>query len=421
MSKSSKSEIVVCEFYTWKLFARNGVYYADGRSAKTNLGKNSLGTRDKKEALANLHHLDRKMAVQFGLCEEPVTSKPLSTNLVTIVEGWKHYLTNVEQSEITGGAGPKTLKRYSAVRDKHVLYCENNGVMDWSAIDKKHIRAYGTYLKGQGYAARTIYLEMTTLKSVNKLLVQDQLIPATVRIHLAISRPQGSDTYCYTRQQVQSILAHCVSRGGLTWLRDFLHLLAASGLRAGEAVSLRRSDVLRDENGIPIFLALTDERASHKRKALGLDVRKTKGKRGRMVPIDSSLREVIERQPQSKDGLLFHDAVGNRLRVDRVRNVFIREVVKPLTTQYPMAHGEVGFEHGRLHGFRHFFVSQAFLNGANEGEIKDWVGHRDSRVVELYRHLGQDDSRRKFERLDILGFENGSDGLNQNTAKPKRG
>lgn len=421
MSKSSKAEIVVCEFYSWKLFERSGVYYADGRSAKTNLGKNSLGTRDRKEALANLHQLDRKMAIQFGLCKESVTAEPTCTNLVTIIEGWKHYLTNVEQSEITGGAGPKTLRRYTAVRDKHTVFCEKTGVEDWTAVDKKHIRAYGTHLKGRDYAARTIYLEMTTLKSVNKLLVQDQLIPHTLRIHLAISRPQGSDTYCYTRPQIQSILAHCDSLVGLTWLRDFVHLLAASGLRAGEAVSLRRSDVRRDENGTPIFFALTDERASHKRKALGLEVRRTKGKRSRMVPIDASLRSVIERQPPSTDGLLFHDAVGNRLRVDSVRNVFIREVIKPLTTRYPTTQGEVGFEHGRLHGFRHFFVSQAFLNGANEGEIKDWVGHRDSRVVELYRHLGQDDSRRKFERLDILGFEDGSDGLNQNTNRPDAG
>lgn len=47
-----------------------------------------------------------------------------------------------------------------------------------------------------------------------------------------------------------------------------------------------------------------------------MDVCETKGKRGRMVPIDPSIRQVIERLPQTKDGLLFHNAEGARLRVD---------------------------------------------------------------------------------------------------------
>lgn len=46
--------------------------------------------------------------------------------------------------------------------------------------------------------------------------------------------------------------------------------------------------------------------------------------------------------------------------------------------------------------------SSLTVSVATEGEVKDWVAHRDSRVVELYRQLGQDDSRRKLERLDIL-------------------
>jgi hypothetical protein len=37
---------------------------------------------------------------------------------------------------------------------------------------------------------------------------------------------------------------------------------------------------------------------------------------------------------------------------------------------------EIGFEHGRLRSFRHFFVSQAFICGASEGEIREWVWHR---------------------------------------------
>jgi hypothetical protein len=49
------------------------------------------------------------------------------------------------------------------------------------------------------------------------------------------------------------------------------------------------------------------------------------------------------------------------------------------------------------------FVSQALLGGASEGEVKDWVGHRDTRMVELYRHLCEQDSKLKMQRINFLG------------------
>jgi hypothetical protein len=67
-----------------------------------------------------------------------------------------------------------------------------------------------------------------------------------------------------------------------------------------------------------------------------------------------------------------------------------------------LASGETGFEHARLHSFRHFFVSQAFLGGASESEIREWVGHADSKMVEHYRHLGQKDAQRRMEQINFV-------------------
>ena len=49
------------------MFQRDGVYYADGRSGKHKLGKHSLGTRDREEAIERLKVIDRKKAVELGL------------------------------------------------------------------------------------------------------------------------------------------------------------------------------------------------------------------------------------------------------------------------------------------------------------------------------------------------------------------
>ena len=79
--------------------------------------------------------------------------------------------------------------------------------------------------------------------------------------------------------------------------------------------------------------------------------------------------------------------------------MFIDDVIEPLKKKFPTPDGEIGFAHGRLHSFRHFFCSQAFLGYASEGEIKEWLGHADSKMVEHYRHLRSEDAQRKMARL----------------------
>jgi integrase len=79
-----------------------------------------------------------------------------------------------------------------------------------------------------------------------------------------------------------------------------------------------------------------------------------------------------------RDGRVFHAEQGGPLRPRNVLAVFIRDIIEPLKDKFPTPAGEIGFLYGRLHSFRHYFVSQCFLGGASEGEIREWVGHADS-------------------------------------------
>jgi site-specific recombinase XerD len=86
-----------------------------------------------------------------------------------------------------------------------------------------------------------------------------------------------------------------------------------------------------------------------------------------------------------------------------VRNVLKREVIERLKGRFPTPAGEIGFEHGRVHSFRHYFCSHAFLHGAAEADIKDWLGYRDLKMVAHYRHLRSEDSQHKMQQIDFLG------------------
>jgi integrase len=102
---------------------------------------------------------------------------------------------------------------------------------------------------------------------------------------------------------------------------------------------------------------------------------------------------------------VFHAERGGRLRPNNVLHVFVRNVIEKLKEKFPTPPGETGFEHGRLHSFRHFFVSQAFLGGASEGEIREWVGHADSKMLEHYRHLGRKDALRRMEQINFVDLD----------------
>jgi integrase len=386
---------IACEFFQWRLIRRDGVYYADGRTGRLNLGKHSLGTRDLDKALTELRDLDRRMAVQHGLAQ-PALRCPSSD--LSITEGWELFLVHCQRPEVLGGVSPRTSKRYKAVRDKHVSYCDRHGIRLWNQVSKDAANAYGTWLHREQYADRSIYLELTLIKSVILWLIAEKRLSAERRLLLEVSKPRGTDTYCYTPEQVAAMIRHCRQQHALHWLADVLVALVCSGLRIGELASLRATDL--DDR--LTMIRLTDERASPRRREIGTP-RRIKGRRDRALPIHPDLAQVLRRMPRHKDGLLFHGPRGGRLKPDTARTTFVREVIEPLKKKFPTPPGEIGFEHGRLHSCRHFFVSQAFLGGAAEADIRDWLGHRDSRMVAHYRHVRDADSQRKMQQIDFLG------------------
>ena len=396
MPRKPKQPSIACQFFTWRLFRRDGVYYADARGGKHDLGKHSLGTRDRDEALERLKLLDRQKAVEIGLAGSTLL-QPVEA--ISLADGWKLFLEYCERNPVLGGVSPGTVKRYRAVRDKHLKFCGRHGITTWNEFDKRGLEQYAKWL-GRKYADRTVYLELTTLKTVNGWLIDNQKLPAEAKLRYNLQKPLGTDTYCYSRQEVAAMIKHCIGTPRLAWLAHVILALAHTGLRISELASLRWSDVDLGSSTIRVM----DERSSKRRKAAGT-ARTTKGRRSRTLPIHPRLKRLLETLERRSDGYVFHAHRGGRLRPRNVLHDFIQEVIEPLKERFPTSPGETGFEHGRIHSFRHFFCSQAFLGGASEGEIREWLGHAESRMVEHYRHLRNEDAQRKMEQIEFTGPE----------------
>lgn len=384
---------VVCQFFTWRLIRRDDVYYADGRGGKYKLGKHSLGTRNLATALAQLKLLDHQQAVELGLANASATTRVAD---ISIPEGWKLFLDFSGRSSVQGGASPGSLKRYGAVRDKHVNFCARQGILSWQEFDVKCLEKYGNWL-AKRFADRTQYLELTLLKSVNGWLVSQKFLPPDSKLEYRLSKPQGTDTYCYATEEVSAMVRLCESDPNLAWLVHVIVMLAHTGMRIGELAGLRWTDINLHQNSIRV----ADERASRRKRQAGI-ARTTKGRRSRIIPLHPSLKKMLLGMARLPDGYVVHALRGGRLRPRNVLQALIDDVIEPLKKKFPTPPGEVGFEHGRLHSLRHYFCSQAFLGGASEGEIREWLGHADSKMVEHYRHLRSDDAQRKMAKIDFL-------------------
>ena len=402
MPRKRKHCAIQCQYFTWKLFPRNSVWYADGRSNGQGIGKHSLGTRDKKEAEKELKRLDLAMAVKLGMIK-PGESATVHAEGVTIDKGIQFFFEDRGKDPLLGGCSQSSLKRYRAVCNKFKEFCLQQSKQTWSEVDRKLFESYAAWLrnktknKRRSYLDRTIAFELMVLRTINIFLCNEKHLENSCRISITIPKYDESDRYCYRKKEVDEILITCTDRDELNWLGELLATLAATGIRIGEAAQLRWTDI-NFEDGV---IHIQDER-SHARKQRAGQARTTKGKRSRAIPIHSNLMKILEAMPRHKDGYVFHGPKGGRLKPDTARNIFVRDVIQPLKKKFFTPDGETGFEHGRLHSFRHYFVSECCRQGIPEARIMDWVGHRDSKILARYRHLRPEDGKQQMIGLDLI-------------------
>ncbi|MEZ6126336.1 MAG: site-specific integrase [Planctomycetaceae bacterium] len=263
-------------------------------------------------------------------------------------------------------------------------------------VDRPLLERYAAWLDSQTYAYRTEYLELSTIKQCIKWLVKNDLLPAECEIDMPLKKASGTDTYCWSHAEVRAMRTYCQENSELHWLHGVIVALACTGLRISELASLRWSDIDFDDQRI----SLTDTSKSSVKKKR--QKRSTKTGHSRSFPIHPELLSVLHGLPKATDGLIFHGPRGGKIKPDTVRQILIRDVLKPLAADFPTADDEVGFADGRLHSFRHYFCSVCAHQNVPEQLMMNWLGHRQSAMVKHYYHVDQEEAARRMSGLDLV-------------------
>lgn len=397
MPKKPKYELIRCNHFTWRLARRDEMWYADGRSNPIKVGRHSLGTRDKAEALMLLRQLDEACAVKFGLIEKKQATSPENHQL-SLVDGRRLYEEFIGRSRVAGGVKESTKKRYRAIFDKFLPWATSNGVSTFNRVDSVVLNRYASYLEKEGYAQKTLLQELTVLKQCIRLLIENGDLVGLKPIVMRLRKPEGRRAYCYTPKEVEAMLERCRQIPRLNWLGDVITALACTGMRIDELVNMCWKDVDFDRGQV----ALTDESNRTEGREGG---RTLKSGKSRSFPLHPSLLEVLSRL-RRVDAYIFHGPRKGRLKADFVRLTLIGKVIKPLSGKFPAVDGQ-SFINGRLHSFRHYFISMCAANNVPERMVMEWVGHADSEMVRHYFHLHDEESQRRMNGLNLLGGAGG--------------
>jgi Phage integrase family len=175
--------------------------------------------------------------------------------------------------------------------------------------------------------------------------------------------------------------------------RLFFDLLAATGLRIGEAVALRWCDVDFDRRRVLV-----------RRRYYRGSFAAPKSRYGRRdVPLTQRLASDLEARwllEEDVEGLVFPSATGTVLEHSNL----MRRVLKPAARRAGVPW--VGF-----HTLRHTCATVLFRRGLNAKQVQVWLGHHSPAfTLTVYVHLLSDD----LPEADVLdGLDGGQRGGNQ--------
>lgn len=206
-------------------------------------------------------------------------------------------------------------------------------------------------------APSTAVREMAILSHVLEVAMRDWGMPLAKNVVKLVRRPviRNERSRRLTGDEEQRLLDGC-DGGKISFFRTLIIVAIETGMRRGEILGLRWSDI------------------SHNRRVITLMM--TKNGSGREVPLSQRAFDALT-EWKARAGvdelLVFPMAAGSLEQV--WRRLLKRVEIKGL----------------RFHDLRHEGVSRLFERGLNMIEVSSISGHKELRMLKRYTHLSADD------------------------------
>ncbi len=221
---------------------------------------------------------------------------------------------------------------------------------------------------------------------------RDGMIPRNVAALARPPRAREPQRRALTPAEVRTLLEAAKGHP----LAPFVSLAVATGLRRGELLALRWSDVTAGTLTVARAYAraarggyaLSEPKSRKARRTIALPTLARKALEARRVRQDAD-REAAGSAWQDRDGLIFTDTIGRPQHPETVTAAFGVLVTRS------------GLGHLRLHDLRHTAATLALAAGVPVVDVSEMLGHSSAAVtLNVYAHTVTEGPRRVADALD---------------------
>lgn len=273
----------------------------------------------------------------------------------------------LQHMEAVKGASVHTVKAYAEDLSQLIEFAETQGITDVHAVDSTLLRSFLAYLQSLGLARASRARKTATLRSFFSYLARQSLLPRSPAVGLRSVKTERRLPKYLRSDEMEALLAAPAAETALG-LRDraLLETLYATGMRAGELVTLCLSDVDYDEGVIRVIGKGNKERMTllGRQAVFALQRYVRKGRPELLLNADKD------------DGALFVNRYGGRLSDRGVRKLFDR-------------YCDAASTHLKItpHVLRHTFATHLLSNGADLRLIQELLGHASLATTQMYTHV----------------------------------
>lgn len=325
--------------------------------------RRSLGTTSKKQAILRAQALETDLARGDA---------PNHFRVATLSEVTDAFLAHAAAED----RSPKTLTKYKQVTREVAQLATERSITLVDGLGAQFADTYRQRLKQRGNKPNTIYTKLVILASVTLFALRRQMCAMNPLSGYRMKKPKSAPQPCWTPEQADQI----VQASPATY-QPYLQFLRETGCRAGEAKHLTWDDIQAD---CRVILIRPKEGAWGQWRPKSGDQRS--------VPITDKLAELLRTIPRKGQWVFCAPPSPgfpslNRQISERRALVALKRVLKTLALP------------GKLHTFRHTYISQALTRGVPEAVVRQWVGHVDPEILRLYTHVADEVSQAYVSRF----------------------
>lgn len=251
------------------------------------------------------------------------------------------------------------------------LYGFKNDLLNINGSD---VRDYLEFLYASGLSRSSIGRKMSAIRSFYRYLQKEGLVKVNYFKERKLPR-KDEGLPRYVKDNDLEKMFSCFNRENVLDIRNalILEMLYATGIRIGELVNIKISDIDKSSNEIRI---------------LG------KGRKERIVlygsycedALDLYLRESRCYLDKNNSDYLFLNKNGGRLS-DRYIRKIIDNVVRKCELEY----------HVTPHTLRHTFATDMLNSGADLMTVKELLGHSSINTTGIYTHVSNERLKKVYE------------------------